>query len=217
MKNFYWGRRALSKKYNFTKLVNPNYSRMKSVLVSPFIMFLLFSHTVLAQSTKMWSAAGTVLPIKSLTIGEKVPAEFWEMKHLFYDNGEIRELTLSEFKGKLLIFDFWSTTCTICLKHQEEISHFKEKYKDQLAIVMVNPLNSYDNLSILQKKIREPFFKSFGITEANFTTIVEDEYLQALFPSKGYPQYVWINSAGYVQLITFRNLLDRNYSLPYID
>lgn len=181
------------------------------------LFHILFSCPVKAQGSSIEPASTDVKYLPILRVGEKVPAEFWEIKHLLFENGQTREITLKEFKGKLLILDFWSTTCSICLKHQKEISHFKEKYKDRLAVVMVNPLKSYDNLSILQQKIEEPFFKSFGITKSNFTSIVEDEYLQSLFPSKGYPQYVWINSAGYVQLITFRNLLDRNYSSPYID
>ncbi|WP_185218108.1 TlpA family protein disulfide reductase [Sphingobacterium mizutaii] len=191
------------------------------ILLSGVILLfhILFSCPVKAQGSSIEPASTDVKYLPILRVGEKVPPEFWEIKHLLFENGQTREITLKEFKGKLLILDFWSTTCSICLKHQKEISHFKEKYKDQLAVFMVNPLKSYDNLSFFKRRLKSLFLSlsesPSPILQASLK--MKDEYLQSLFPSKGYPQYVWINSAGYVQLITFRNLVDRNYSSPYID
>src|SRR5699024_12782984 len=40
--------------------------------------------------------------ISPLSVGEKVPAEFWTREHLFYIDGDTVRKNLEEYKGKLL-------------------------------------------------------------------------------------------------------------------
>jgi thiol-disulfide isomerase/thioredoxin len=59
------------------------------------------------------------------------PAPGWELKNL--DGKSVR---LSDFKGKVVILDFWATWCPPC---REEIPHFVElqtKYKDKGLVVV---------------------------------------------------------------------------------
>lgn len=174
---------------------------------SPF-----FNYT-LAQPAEAMEAFG-VERMEPLMVGLTVPDEFWTTKHLFYIDGDTIRKDLTEYKGKLLVLDFWSTSCASCIAHREEISYFTDKYSDHLAVVMVNPKKTNDDLS----RIRA-FDKRFYVPDTNsfLETIIEDKILQELFKFSGYPHYVWINRYGYIQTTTFRNLLDRGYVAPFID
>lgn len=152
-----------------------------------------------------------ITPIK---IGQKVPEEFWSYEHLFYINGDTIRRTLQEHRGKMLVLDFWSSGCVPCLLHQKEINYFKEAYSNKLAVVMVNSLGTKEDYSRLKGYAEKGRFTRVGID--NLVSIIEDSYLERLFPYRSYPTYFWINESGILQTQTFRNLLDREYVAPFI-
>ncbi|MGJ1408373.1 TlpA family protein disulfide reductase [Sphingobacterium thalpophilum] len=168
-----------------------------------------------AQTPRKDSGADETAKIDPVSLGQQVHEDFWSKKHLFYSNGDTIRRSFDQYKGKMLVLDFWFTGCTKCLLHQKEINYFKEKYADKLVVIMVNSKNTRDNLEKINNMTKADWFKQLGIT--NFTSIIEDEYLSKMLPSNGYPTYFWINTYGILQLITFRNLLDRNYQAPFID
>ncbi|WP_286862860.1 MULTISPECIES: TlpA family protein disulfide reductase [Sphingobacterium] len=184
-----------------------------AVLVILYLLVSMFSLS--AQTPRKDSGADGALKIDPVFLGQKVPEDFWSKKHLFYSNGDTIRRSFDHYKGKMLVLDFWFTGCTKCLLHQKEINYFKEKYADNLVVIMVNSKNTRDNLEKITHMTKADWFKQLGIN--NFTSIIEDEYLSKMLPSNGYPTYFWINTYGILQLITFRNLLDRNYQAPFID
>lgn len=59
-------------------------------------------------------------------------------------------LTLSEFKGKVIILNFWATWCPPCRKEIPDFVELYEKYKDEgLLIIGVN-LDGGDSRSVKQ-------------------------------------------------------------------
>lgn len=154
--------------------------------------------------------------IKPLLVGQQVPDEFWKREHLFYINGDTVSKNLEEYRGKLLILDFWSTSCASCLFHQKEIDSFKSAHKNDMNVIMVNPVKTKDNIDRIKIFYQNHYAVKNGI-EKHFESIILDDYLHRIFQFSGYPHYIWINKDGYVQTQTFRNLLDRNYVAPFID
>ncbi|MBL1407642.1 TlpA family protein disulfide reductase [Sphingobacterium faecale] len=152
--------------------------------------------------------------VEPIIIGNKVPDEFWTKEHLFYVNGDTIRKTLEEHKGKILVLDFYMTGCGVCLIHQKEIEFFKAKYPTDLAVVMVNSKKAKEDYNKINNLFNAGYFIRFGIN--SFKTIIEDSYLEQLFPYGGFPGYFWINQQGYLQTYTYRNLLDRNYSAPFL-
>jgi len=44
--------------------------------------------------------------------------------------------TLSEYRGKWVIVNFWATTCPPCVKEMPELSDFHDHHKDRDAVVL---------------------------------------------------------------------------------
>lgn len=220
MKNFYWGRRELSKKIcliEHTALNNQTCTLRIFIALLLAFQMLLFSNPVLAQSPIPEAAACPCTQIPELRVGDKVPAGFWSLKHLFVSQGDTLRRDFTEHKGKMLVLGFWATWCSACLKNQPEIESYVQSHTKDLAVIRVNPNRSKDNLKTIEKALNGQVGKFTGIGFKDMVSVIEDGYLQQLFPNRGFPYYVWINKYGVVQLITYRNLLDQKFDKPYID
>ncbi|WP_146113688.1 TlpA family protein disulfide reductase [Sphingobacterium gobiense] len=185
------------------------------ILCLGFLCFMLFNLSeAWAQSAESRTAEGQI-EIKPLQVGHRVPDEFWTKEHLFLINGDTVRKTLEEHRGKILVLDFWFTGCTKCLVHQKEINYFKEKYPEDLAVIMVNSKRTRDDHEKLIRYIQGGVFRNLQLP--NLISIIEDEYLDQMFSPAAYPNYFWINDQNIFQLQTFRNLLDQSYVAPFID
>ncbi|MFD2557088.1 TlpA family protein disulfide reductase [Sphingobacterium tabacisoli] len=177
------------------------------------IFCVLFSWSLVSPA--FGQEADGLNKVQPLTIGSKVPNEFWTHQHLFYINGDTVRQSLEEHKGKLLVLDFWMSGCTTCLRHQKEINVFKKSFADKLAVVMVNSKKTKENFEKIDWAVRSDRYKQLDID--HLESIIEDTYLERLFPYHCFPSYFWINENGVLQTHTFRNLLDNGYQAPYIE
>jgi len=215
MKNFYWGRRELSKKICLSEHTALDKQACKSrTFIALFFSFhlLLFSSPVLAQSPKPEAAACLGNAAKTVKVGQKVPTDFWDHKHTIYEDGKTQAITLKEFKGKVLVLDFWSVACGNCIFHQKAISYFKEKYPEDLEVIMVNPLKTKDSLNQItafEDRFRAEYFPN------GFRSIILDKELSNLFAVRAFPTYVWITPGGMVQTITFWNFLNKDAEMRF--
>lgn len=134
-----------------------------------------------------------VLPLK---VGDKLPETFWQQEHTFYQNGKSIKQTLANYKGKLLILDFWATWCSSCFSKFPRLDSLQQKYPNELAIVLVNKITSDKDTNVV-KQAFDKHAKGFA-----FNTVMADEYLGKSFPHWGVPHYVWINKLGIVMAMT---------------
>ncbi|QQS35267.1 MAG: TlpA family protein disulfide reductase [Ignavibacteriales bacterium] len=68
-----------------------------------------------------------------------------------------KTVKLSEYKGKIVILDFWATWCGPCRKGIPDLIDLQNKYKNDLVVI---------GISVDQdrtKKEVEPFIKNYGI------------------------------------------------------
>lgn len=109
-------------------------------------------------------------------------------------------MSLDQYKGKVILLDFWATWCGSCLKHFPELDSLQERYKKDLKIILVNSYNSGDTKSkiirLLQLKNRE---LKGGLS---LPCVISDSILANTFPHTFLPHLVWIGKDGIVKAIT---------------
>jgi thiol-disulfide isomerase/thioredoxin len=124
-----------------------------------------------------------------LTIGDTVP----DITINNIINYKTTSAKLSDFKGKLLILDFWATWCSACIRNFPKMESLQEEFGNKIQVLAV----TYQD----RKKITD-FFTSKAGQKYKVSSIVNDTILNKLFPHTGIPHCVWIGSDGIVKTIT---------------
>lgn len=155
--------------------------------------------SVQAQTNVKNNKTDTIAP---LMIGASVPDDFWTKKHLFYLNGDTVVRTLEEYKGKLLILDFWATWCGQCWSQMPMNEQLVSSYKGEVKMLLIDTKNTGDNFENIAKTDKT-YLKRMGVE--SLETIFKDEYFASLFPVRGYPKYMWISPSGYFIAASTRN------------
>jgi thiol-disulfide isomerase/thioredoxin len=144
----------------------------------------------------------TKLTNKYLQIGDKVP----DITITNIINYPAKTAKISDFKGKLLIIDFWATWCSPCVGMIPKMEALQKQFNDKLQFLPVTYQSNGDILAYLSK--RE---KKYG--KSNLPDVVADTSLSKLFPHTYLPHYVWINSNGVVVAITdYKSVTEQNIS-----
>ena len=155
--------------------------------------------------------------LQPLSIGDKMPDIEFTMI-----NYSSPAANLSDFRGKLIILDFWATWCTNCIKRFPFLDSVQTEFNKKIQVILVNGKTTRDN----ETKILN-FYEKQNIRLAkqfNLPTVIYDTVFSALFPHKAMPHYVFIGPDGKVKAITFSEyvtrenikalLTDENYTLP---
>lgn len=139
--------------------------------------------------------------ISPLMVGASVPDDFWTKKHLFYVNGDTVVRTLEEYKGKLLLLDFWATWCTICWSQMPKNEELITPYNGDVKVLLIDTKSTKDNFQKIELTY-DKYLKPMGIE--SLESIYDDEYFEKLFPVEGYPKYMWISPTGHFFAATGR-------------
>ncbi|HEY5408371.1 MAG TPA: TlpA disulfide reductase family protein [Ginsengibacter sp.] len=127
---------------------------------------------------------------KSLQIGDQCPDIL--IKHMI--NYKTNEVSISSFKGKLLILDFWATWCAPCVSMIPHSDSLQKKFENNIQIL---PVTDQDSQTVRQ------FLENFNqFSHINMPSATGDRILQSLFPHSVIPHYVWIDQNGKVIAIT---------------
>ena len=153
-----------------------------------FLMALLAYMPVMARED---NALG-VDSITALKVGDKVPDLVFE-NIINYKSGSAR---LSDFKGKLVILDFWATWCSACVKHMPDMTNLQREFGEDLQIIMVN-VDAKANTNYLNDFLT----KHLGLKSA-IPLVLKQGNLKSLFPYNTIPHYVWISPNAELLAIT---------------
>ena len=130
--------------------------------------------------------------IEPLSIGDVVPEVEFNM--INYPSGTAK---LADFKGKLVILDFWAIWCTSCLHSFPKLDSLQKQFGDKLQILLVNKKNTGEGKTDILD-----FFKKRKDKIVQLPSAVEDTVAEALFPHQLIPHCVWIGKDGTVRAIT---------------
>lgn len=166
------------------------------------IMLLMCAGSLMARSsekkhlTDSSSLQNNVQDLfQALKPGDKIPDSFWEMPMELDDfKGKKSYFKFGDMKGRVIIFDFWSTTCKSCIENIPHMEQIQGKYPDELAIILVNSKRNRDTpgrIKATMQRYKEQYKYDIGLF-----TILDDTLLTTLFPHNAIPSTAWINQEG---------------------
>lgn len=129
--------------------------------------------------------------IQPLTVGDRVPDI--EIDNII--NFPSSSARISDFKGKIILIDFWGTTCASCIMALPKIDSLQREFKQKLQVLTVT---DYGNKEQVQKT-----FQRFKKTQSlQLPVVLANESLKRYFPHEIMSHVVWIDGNGMVRAIT---------------
>lgn len=106
-------------------------------------------------------------------------------------NYKSNQINLKDFKGKLVIIDFWGIFCSSCLEKFNELDSLQHELNGEVQIILVNR----DDL-----KKTKLFFQTHSKIKIprQIPLVTSDTLFHNYFPHDGVPSYVWIDTIGKV-------------------
>ena len=125
-------------------------------------------------------------PLGAKTVTPPVPAPVWTLRDV--DGKEVKS---SQFKGKVLVVDFWATWCPPCRTEIPGYIALQKKYADDVVFVGIS-VDGDDSIPAVKA-----FVKKFGI---NYLIVMADDEIQPSFNvNQGYPTTYIIGRDGKIR------------------
>lgn len=151
---------------------------MKKIFFQMVILLSLVSTILYAQPAD-----------KGLQIGDRMP----DISMGQYLDAPNKKMKISDFKGKLLIIDFWGIKCHVCISHMPKMDSLQKEFGSKIQFVYV----TRDD----EKKVKEVLMKA-KVKKPDVPFFISDKQFNKLFPHLGDPLHVWITPKGMVYAIT---------------
>lgn len=97
---------------------------------------------------------------------------------------------ISDFKGKLLILDFWGTWCSPCVANLPKTDSLQQKFAGKVQFLPVTDESIEKVRSFAENYLREK--------RIDLMTVYDDRALRKLFNFNSVPYYVWIDQQGVI-------------------
>lgn len=150
-------------------------------LSSCFVVFMFF------QGWNLWIHRIDYGTFTGKVTAYNLPAKFEafdEQKNLIAEN---------DFNGKIVLLDFWTTTCGICFQKFPQVQTIYEKYRDDSSVMILAV-----NKPIEEDKPNQAF-NDIRQGGHNFPVVVtKDEDMAEKFGVNGYPTTFVINRDGQI-------------------
>ena len=111
--------------------------------------------------------------MKLLPVGQTAPD--WQLADV---DGKTH--ALSEYRGKVVVMDFWATWCGPCAEVMPRMQKLHEKFADQGVVILgINSWEKRDPITLMQKKrfSYRLLLKGEGLAEAYKITILPVVYI----------------------------------------
>lgn len=148
-------------------------------------------------------------PIVPLKVGDTVPDKLWNFPlQAVNASGGKSVVTLNDYRGKLIILDFWATWCGPCVKSLPFLDSLQSEYGDDLKLVIL----SSEKESVLNAFLSRPeyaFLRAHSV-DIHKTDQVSGPVLTGLFPHSSIPHTIIIGKQGNIGGITTPEYISRD-------
>jgi thiol-disulfide isomerase/thioredoxin len=119
-----------------------------------------------------------------------------------------RPLSIKEFRGRIVLLDFWTYGCINCIHSLPDLKYLEQKYHDRLTILSIHSAKFENESSI--DNIRQAIFRY----EIEHPVLVDQAFkVWQSYAIRAYPTFVLIDPKGYIVRTIAgegrRNLLDQ--------
>ncbi|MCY4779362.1 TlpA disulfide reductase family protein [Sphingobacterium sp. UT-1RO-CII-1] len=169
-------------------------------VIAIFCVLFNFASVVEAKAQELRQGGATGIgEIKPLEIGDTIPEEIWNMPLQVVEyGGKTKEIRLADYRGKVIILDYWATWCGSCILSMPKMHKLVDAYPDDVALINV----THEGTELISKfvaKTASPQIRELG---DNFFSVVEDKVLNELLPHQGLPHIAIFNTEGVLEHIT---------------
>jgi thiol-disulfide isomerase/thioredoxin len=140
-------------------------------------------------------AQSQISDIKPLKIGDTIPEAVWNipLQVVNHPKGK-KTITLNDYRGKLIILDFWATWCSACIVGMSKTDLLQQQFKGSMVAIPI----TYEQ----RDKVLPFINQNAYLAPLNILSVISDSNLKAYFPHQLIPHYVWVGTDGIVKAIT---------------
>lgn len=172
-----------------------------------------------------WSLAGALLAgglvyynfidkpvVSGVEVGEESPD--FTVQLYKAEEGEFalseEEFTLSQYRGKIVVVNFWATWCTSCIAELPDFNKFQEDYQKDVVVLALN-YESYETAEFVSGWMdeKQPTWKDYSLLFGRYEKD-NNVYKTLGFTSGALPGTMIVNREG---IITYR----KDGSMHYAD
>jgi thiol-disulfide isomerase/thioredoxin len=132
----------------------------------------------------------------NLHIGDKMP----DVQIYNILNSHHKIAKISDYKGKLLIIDFWGAWCSSCIEGFPKLDSLQKEFSGKIQVLLVNPKKEGDTergVKIVINRMRAWSQRPFILP-----VVLQDTTISRNFEFHSIPHCVWISSTGTIIGIT---------------
>ncbi|WEA01752.1 TlpA family protein disulfide reductase [Mucilaginibacter sp. SJ] len=115
-------------------------------------------------------------------------------------NSKNKSAKISDFKGKILILDFWATTCGGCIQSMPEMDSLQQVYKNRINILLVDSEKFLDDERKVMRML--DIHRSWTRKKFSLPIAIGDTAITNKFKFRGIPYVVWISQNGQILALT---------------
>jgi thiol-disulfide isomerase/thioredoxin len=144
-------------------------------------LFLLFNFVAFSQQSQIGKT------VSDLTFKEVL-------------NDKTTSYKLSDFKGKIVLLDFWATWCAPCIKSFPTMDSLQKQFSNDLKVITIT---SSDDKTRITK-----FLEKF---KTNLPIVLDsDNSLSKVFPHRTIPHTILIDKEGVIKSITLSSAINKS-------
>ena len=130
-----------------------------------------------------------------LQIGDQMP----DVQITNLMNSKFKNARISDFKGKLIILDFWNSFCGGCIAGFPKLDSLQRRFKGRLQVLLVNPASDHETERSM--KIVIDRMNAWSDHPFKLPIVYKDTALSKNFEFYGVPYQVWIGPDGHIVAI----------------
>lgn len=156
------------------------------------ILFLMYAALTQQSHAQVVSAkAASQVQPQELAIGDQIPDALWNTPLQVVNHPQGKQaITLADYKGKLIILDFWATYCSPCIKNFPKLHALQNEFADKIKVLAVTGED--------KEKINKFFTTGAGKSHTYVNSVINDSIFSKYFPNNILPHIVWIAPNGKV-------------------